>query len=70
MIGFVRGKLVTKAPPHLTVDVGGVRIGVAAPIYSESPNAVDGERTSTLGIGFFKDRRLFVDYPGSRLLLE
>ena len=23
MIGFIRGKLVVKAPPHLTVDVGG-----------------------------------------------
>ena len=32
MIGFVRGKLVVKAPPHLTVDVGGVGYDVEAPM--------------------------------------
>jgi len=32
MIGFVRGKLVTKAPPHLTVDVGGVGYDIEAPM--------------------------------------
>src|SRR5688572_33241796 len=31
MIGFVRGKLVVKAPPHLTVDVGGVGYHLEAP---------------------------------------
>ena len=32
MIGFLRGKLVFKAPPHLTVDVGGVGYDVEAPM--------------------------------------
>ena len=32
MIGFVRGKLVAKAPPHLTVDVGGVGYELEAPL--------------------------------------
>jgi Holliday junction DNA helicase RuvA len=32
MIGFVRGKLVIKAPPHLTVDVGGVGYDIEAPM--------------------------------------
>lgn len=32
MIGFVRGKLVVKSPPHLTVDVGGVGYDIEAPM--------------------------------------
>ena len=32
MIGFIRGKLVVKAPPHLTVDVGGVGYDIEAPM--------------------------------------
>ena len=32
MIGFVRGQLVIKAPPHLTVDVGGVGYDIEAPM--------------------------------------
>ncbi len=32
MIGFVRGKLVAKAPPQLTVDVGGVGYDIEAPM--------------------------------------
>jgi Holliday junction DNA helicase RuvA len=32
VIGFVRGKLVAKTPPHLTVDVGGVGYDVEAPM--------------------------------------
>ena len=32
MIGFVRGKLVAKTPPHLTVDVGGVGYDIEAPM--------------------------------------
>ena len=32
MIGFLRGKLVIKAPPHLTVDVGGVGYDLEAPM--------------------------------------
>ncbi len=32
MIGFIRGKLVVKTPPHLTVDVGGVGYDIEAPM--------------------------------------
>jgi Holliday junction DNA helicase RuvA len=32
MIGFVRGRLVVKTPPHLTVDVGGVGYDIEAPM--------------------------------------
>jgi Holliday junction DNA helicase RuvA len=32
VIGFIRGKLVAKAPPHLTVDVGGVGYDIEAPM--------------------------------------
>jgi Holliday junction DNA helicase RuvA len=32
VIGFVRGKLVAKSPPHLTVDVGGVGYDIEAPM--------------------------------------
>jgi Holliday junction DNA helicase RuvA len=32
VIGYVRGKLVIKAPPHLTVDVGGVGYDIEAPM--------------------------------------
>ena len=32
MIGFIRGKLVIKSPPHLTVDVGGVGYDIEAPM--------------------------------------
>jgi len=32
LIGFVRGKLVVKTPPHLTVDVGGVGYDIEAPM--------------------------------------
>jgi holliday junction DNA helicase RuvA len=32
VIGFVRGTLVIKAPPHLTVDVGGVGYDIEAPM--------------------------------------
>ena len=34
MIGFIRGKLVVKTPPHLTVDVGGVGYDIEAPMSS------------------------------------
>lgn len=32
MIGFLRGKLASKMPPHLTVDVGGVGYDLEAPM--------------------------------------
>jgi Holliday junction DNA helicase RuvA len=32
VIGFIRGKLVVKTPPHLTVDVGGVGYDIEAPL--------------------------------------
>ena len=67
---FVNGVREERDGAPVTMELGGTRIEVAAPIYSASPNAVDGERTSTIGIGLFKGRRLVVDYPGSRLVLD
>ena len=32
LIGFIRGKLIVKTPPHLTVDVGGVGYDIEAPM--------------------------------------
>jgi len=32
VIGFIRGQLVVKTPPHLTVDVGGVGYDIEAPM--------------------------------------
>jgi Holliday junction DNA helicase RuvA len=32
VIGFIRGKLVVRTPPHLTVDVGGVGYDIEAPM--------------------------------------
>ena len=32
MIGFVRGKIAVKTPPHLTIDVGGVGYDIEAPM--------------------------------------
>ena len=37
MIGFIRGKLVVKTPPHLTVDVGGVGYDIEAPLSPVMP---------------------------------
>jgi len=42
---------------------------IATPIYSAHPNAVDDARTSTIGVGLFKGRRIAIDYPGGRLVL-
>jgi hypothetical protein len=67
---YVNGVRDERDGAPVTVDMGGVRIVVAAPVYSAAPNAVDGGRTSTLGISFFRDRKLVVDYPGSRMVLD
>ena len=48
MIGFVRGKLVTKAPPHLTVDVGGVGYDIEAPMSTFYTLPPAGERVRLL----------------------
>ena len=66
---FVNGVREEREGAAVAVTLGGTRIPVAAPIYSAMPNAVDGALTSTIGAGLFKDRRLFIDYPGNRLIL-
>lgn len=53
----------------VTVELGGVKLAVAAPIYSEAPNLVDGAGSGTLGAALFAGRRLFIDYPGKRLVI-
>ena len=66
---YVNGVRDEREGAAVSVTLGGTRIAVEAPIYSADPNAVDGALTSTLGAGLFKDRRLIIDYPGSRLFL-
>ncbi len=66
---LVNGVREDRLGPPVTVSLAGVAIAVQAPVYTDSPNVVDGERTSTLGAAFFKGRRLFIDYPGSRVIL-
>lgn len=51
------------------VAFGAMRVPVDKVVYSASPNVIDGEATSTMGAGFFAGRRVFIDYPGRRLLL-
>ena len=51
------------------LHLAGTTFDVATPIYSAHPNAVDDARTSTIGVGLFQDRRIAIDYPGSRLVL-
>jgi aspartyl protease len=54
----------------LTLHLGGLELPVAAPIYSDKPNLVDGTKTGTLGASLFGGHRIFVDYPGRRLVIE
>ena len=51
MIGFVRGKLVVKAPPHLTVDVGGVGYDIEAVQAAMRAVGLPGFLVSRLSIG-------------------
>lgn len=48
MIGFIRGKLVIKAPPHLTVDVGGVGYDIEAPMSTFYTLAATGAEVRLL----------------------
>ncbi len=66
---LVNGTREDRAGPPVTVLLGGQRFPVASPTYSSFPNAVDGGRSGTLGIGLFPGRRLFIDYPGRRVVV-
>ncbi len=66
---YVNGVREEREGAPVSVTLAGRRIEVAAPVYSDHPNAVDGARTSTIGVGLFRDRRLFIDYPGRRLVV-
>ena len=46
MIGFLRGRLVDKTPPHLTVDVGGVGYEIEAPMSTFYTSAGGGQRSA------------------------
>jgi hypothetical protein len=54
----------------LTLHLGGVELPVAAPIYSDRPNVVDGSRAGTLGASLFASHRIFIDYPAKRLVIH
>ena len=66
---YVNGVRDEREGGTVSVALGGTSIEVARPIYSDHPNAVDGGRTSTIGVGMFQGRRLVVDYPGRRLFM-
>ena len=66
---FVNGVREEREGAAVTVDLGGVKLPVAKPIYSENPNPVAGRTASTIGAGLFRDKRLIIDYPGKRLLI-
>lgn len=66
---FVNGVREEREGPAVTVGLGGLVLPVAKPIYSTSANPVAGRGASTIGAGLFRERRLFIDYPGSRLLV-
>ena len=66
---FVNGVREEREGAAVTVELGGVSVPVAKPIYSAGPNPVGGRSASTIGVGFFRDRRVIIDYPGKRLLL-
>ena len=66
---YVNGMREEREGAPALVTLGGAPFEVAAPVYSAHPNAVDGQRTSTLGVGLFKDRRIAIDYPGNRIVL-
>ena len=66
---YVNGVRDEREGGPVRVALAGASFDVAAPIYSAHPNAVDDKRTSTIGVGLFKDRRLAIDYPGSRIVL-
>jgi len=65
----VNGVREEREGPPVTVDLAGVMVPVAAPIYSRNPNPASSGSESTIGVGLFKDRRVIIDYPGKRLLL-
>lgn len=66
---YVNGMREEREGAPARLSLGGAPFDIAAPVYSAHPNAVDGRRTSTIGAGLFKDRRIAIDYPGSRIVL-
>lgn len=66
---FVNGVREEREGAAVAVEVGGLTVPVAKPIYSASPNPVGGRSASTIGAGFFRDRRFIIDYPGKRLVI-
>jgi hypothetical protein len=66
---YVNGVRDEREGPPAVVVLRGKPFEVSVPIYSAALNAIDGLRTSTIGVGLFKDRRLAIDYPGSRIVL-
>lgn len=66
---YVNGVNDEREGPPAVVVLRGKPFEVQTPIYSAAANAVDGRKTSTIGVGLFKDRKLAIDYPGSRIVL-
>lgn len=67
---LVNGTREERLGPPVSVTLGGQRFPVANPAYSAFPHVVDGGRSGTIGIGLFPGRRLFIDYPGRRVVIS
>lgn len=66
---FVNGTREERAGAPVDVWLGSASFAVAAPIYSEFPNAVGGRRNGSVGVSLFLGRRIAIDYPGRRLAI-
>lgn len=66
---YVNGIQEERVGAPMAVTLGGQRIPVEQPVYTQVPNVVDATRSGTLGVTLFQGRRLIIDYPGSRVIL-
>ena len=67
---LVNGVTEEREGDAVTVDLAGVKLPVAAAVYSEAPNLASGTRSGTLGASLFAGRRVFIDYPGKRFVID
>ena len=67
---LVNGVTEEREGDSVIVDLAGVKLPVAVPVYSQAPNLVSGTRSGTIGASLFAGRRVFIDYPGKRFVIE
>ncbi len=67
---LVNGTLQERDGEAVMVGLGSLTLPVATPVYSERANLVNGTKAGTLGVTFFRDHLLYIDYPARRLLMK